>query len=77
MKQTTSILLIGLFVLAACSSTGEVFVPPTTATVSPQPAVTVIKVLPTPMRPSQTVVYEGLQMVMSQAEITTSYFNGI
>jgi predicted small lipoprotein YifL len=73
MRQAIVILFIGLFVLAACSSTGPVLVPPATATASPQPGPTEVKVLPTPMSPSQTVPYEDLQVVMSEAEITTSY----
>jgi hypothetical protein len=46
MKQTTSILLIGLFVLSACTSAGEVVVPPTTTTASPQPTATEARYCP-------------------------------
>lgn len=72
MKNTQSIVLIGLFILTACSPTGGL-VTPVTITASPQPTAIETKVLPTPMSPSQMVVYEDLQVVMSQAEITTSY----
>jgi hypothetical protein len=72
LKRTSDILLIGLFILTACSSTGQ-SAAVVTVTAPPQPTATEIKVLPTPMSPSQMVVYEGLQVSMSQAEITTSY----
>jgi Domain of unknown function (DUF4352) len=72
MKKVSGILFIGLFILAACSSTGQ-STAVVTVTAPPQPTATEIKVLPTPMSPSQTVVYEDLQVAMNQAEITTSY----
>jgi hypothetical protein len=72
MNKTPNILLLGLFILTACSSTSQP-VEVVTTTVAPTPYVTEVKVLPTPMSPSQTVVYEHLQMTMIQAEITTSY----
>ena len=72
MKKLSGILFIGLFALAACSSTGQSAVA-VTATAHPQPTATEIKVLPTPMSPNQMVVYEDLQVSMIQAEITTSY----
>ena len=71
-KTTPKFLFIGLFILTACSSTGE-SVTPVTITAPPQLTETEVKVLPTPMSPSQMIVYEDLQVVMSQAEITTSY----
>jgi hypothetical protein len=73
MKKTPGILLIGLFILTACSSAGESTVAIAAGTASPQPTATEVKALPTPMSPSQTAIYEDLQVVMSQAEITTSY----
>lgn len=73
MKKTSSILLIGLLILTACSSAGESSPTPAIATASLQPTAVETKVLPTPMSPGQTVVYDDLQVVMDQAEITTSY----
>ena len=73
MKITPSVLFIGLFIFTACAAAGESSATPAGAAASPQPTGTEIKVLPTPMSPSQTVVYHDLQVVMSQAEITTSY----
>lgn len=73
MKKTSSILLIGLFILTACVSAGESSVTPAAATASPQPTAIETKVLPTPMSPSQMVVYDDLQVMMIQAEITTAY----
>lgn len=72
MKKTPGILLIGLFIITACSSTGEP-VTPVPITTSPQPTAIQTKVLPTPISAGQAVVYEDLQVVMSQAEITASY----
>ena len=72
MKKPPNVLLIGLFILTACSSAGE-SVTPVTITAPPGPTAIETKVLPTPMSPSQMVVYEDLQVMMSQAEITTSY----
>ena len=69
---TPNVLLIGPFVSTACASTGE-SATPVTITAPPQPTATETQALPTPMSPSQTVVYEDLQVMMSQAEITTSY----
>ena len=72
MNKTPNILLLGLFILTACSSTGQP-VAAVTLTAPPLPAVTEVKVLPTAISPSQAVIYEEFQVVMSQAEITTSY----
>jgi hypothetical protein len=72
MKKSPTILFIGLFILTACSSTGE-SVTPVTITASPQPTAIETKVLPTPISPGQTIVYDDLQVKMSEAEITTSY----
>jgi hypothetical protein len=72
-KTTPTILLITLFLLNSCASAGRSSGTPVTVTaISPSNA-TEVKVLPTPMPPTQTVVYEDLQVEMSQAEITTSY----
>jgi hypothetical protein len=72
-EKTPNILLIGLFILTACSSSGETSATPASATASLQSTAPVTKVLPTPMSPSQMIVYDDLQVVMSQAEVTTSY----
>lgn len=72
MKKTPTILFIGLFILTACSSTGE-SITPVTIRVSPQPTAIETKVLPTPISRDQTIVYDHLQVKMSEAEITTSY----
>jgi hypothetical protein len=72
MTKTLGILLIGLFILTACSSTGEL-VTPVTVTTSPPPTAAGTKALPTPISPGQMVVYEDLEVVMDQAEITASY----
>jgi len=72
MKKIPTILLIGLFILTACSSKAQP-VAAVTITAPPLPGETEVKVLPTPMPPSQMILYEDLQVEMKQAEITSSY----
>jgi hypothetical protein len=64
--------LFGLLIVSACNSAGETVVPAPVPSSTPQ-AVVESKSLPTPMSPSQMIVYDNLQVVMSEAEITTSY----
>jgi hypothetical protein len=73
MQKTPGILLIGLFILTACSSAGESSATPASATVSPQPTTTELKVLPTPSSPGDSVTWRDLQVSMDQAEITDSF----
>lgn len=63
--------LFGLSILAACNTASGPVVPAPAPSASPQP--TVEKSLPTPVAPGQMVIYDDLQVVISQAEITTSY----
>ena len=75
MKNLQNVLLrnlIGLFILAACSSTGE-SVTPVTATAPPQPAATEIKILPTPASPGDSMTWQSLQVTMGQVEITKDF----
>jgi hypothetical protein len=65
-------LLFGLLVLTGCNSTSGPAIPTPAPSASPQPTVET-KSLPTPGSPGQMVVYDDLQVVMGQAEITTSY----
>ena len=74
MKKISSILLIGLFLLTACSAAGE-SVTPTIAVASPQPTVTEVKVLPTPSSPGDSITWRDLQVSMDQAEISDSFIN--
>ena len=64
--------LFGLLLVTACNSAdGPVIptpVPSATAQVTAEN-----KSLPTQISPSQTIVYDNLQVVMSEAEITSSY----
>ena len=63
--------LFGLLIFSACNSaSGPAPTPVSSAT--PQTAVE-NKILPTPVSPGQRVVYDDLQVAMSQAEITTGY----
>lgn len=68
-NTTPQILLIGLFVLTACSSTGEsvVTVP------SPLPAPTEVRVLPTPASDGDSINWRDLQVTMDQIEITDEF----
>jgi hypothetical protein len=65
--------LFGLLLLAACNSTSVPALPTPTLAPSATPPPTVEKSLPTPVAPGKTVIYGDLQVVMNQAEITTSY----
>ena len=64
--------LCGLLICTACESVSTPIIPTPVPSASPQPTV-VYKSLPPPVSPGQMVVYDDLQVVMSQAEITTSY----
>jgi hypothetical protein len=67
-------IFVGLFFLAACSSTGKA-VTPTVATASPQPTATEITALPTPASPGDSITWRNLQVTMDQIEITGEYVN--
>ena len=64
--------LLGLLMVAACTTASEAVVPTSIPSPTPQ-AIAEIKTLPTPAPLDQMVVYDDLQVVMSEAEITTSY----
>ena len=64
--------LFGLLIVTACNSASGAVVPTSVPSSTPQ-ATAENKSLPTPMSPSQMVVYDNLQVVMSETEITTSY----
>jgi hypothetical protein len=70
MKKTLSILLLGIFLLIACSSAGESASARATATASPQPTATA---LPTPSSPGDTISWQNLQVTMDQLEVTQDY----
>jgi hypothetical protein len=69
-KMIPSILTIGLFVLASCSSPREVI---TTPTALPQPTAT--RVFPTPSSPGASVLWRDLQVSMDRPELTDSFVN--
>jgi hypothetical protein len=62
-------LVIGLFVLAACSGTV------TSTPAFPPPTETVAPALPTPSSPGDPIIWRDLQVSMDQAEITDSFIN--
>jgi hypothetical protein len=75
MKKTLNLVLSSLFgmlIITACNSTSGVVIP--TSIPSSTPRVDVEnKSLPTPVSSGQMIVYDNLQVEMSEAEITTSY----
>ena len=74
-KKVPGLLLIALFVLAACAS-GEGFSStPGVGTSSSQPTPTKVNVLPTPSSPGDSVTWRNLQVSMDRAEITDSFIN--
>lgn len=60
------IVLFDLVILTACSSTGNV-------TILPQPTPTEVRVLPTSSASGDTILWQGLQVTMDQAEITEDF----
>ncbi|HXQ38720.1 MAG TPA: DUF4352 domain-containing protein [Anaerolineales bacterium] len=73
MKKAPGILLIGLFMLTACSSADESSAAPETAIASPQPTATEVKVFPTPSSRGDSIIWQDLQVSMDQTEITESF----
>jgi len=71
MNETVSILLIGLVVLSACSSTGGSSATQPTATSSPLP--TIATKIPAPSAPGDSITWDALQVTMDQLEITQAY----
>src|SRR5688572_30094896 len=71
-KVISNVLLPGLFVLAACSSTNGLS---STPTALPQPTATVTRVFPTPSSPGDRVVWRDLQVSMDRPEITDTFIN--
>lgn len=71
LKRLSSI-LFSLLILTACNSANTPVVSTPAPSASPQPTA-IFKSLPTPVSPGQIVSYKDLQVVMSQAAITTSY----
>ena len=72
MTKTLMLVLSGLFgllIVTACNSASGAVIP----TPAASPTLQAVESLPTPISPSQTVVYHNLQMMMREAEITTSY----
>lgn len=73
MKKTSIIFFFGLFILTACSSADKSSITQATATTSPQPTATEIKVLPTPSSPGDSITWDTLQATMDQLEVTQEY----
>jgi hypothetical protein len=71
-KVISNVLLPGLFVLAACSSTNGLS---STPTALPQPTATVTRVFPTPSSPGDSALWRDLQLSMDQPEITHTFIN--
>ena len=72
MTKTLMLVLSGLFgllIVTACNSPSGAVIPAH----APSPTLQAVESLPTPISPSQMVVYHNLQMTMREAEITTSY----
>ncbi len=64
--------MFGLLMITTCSPASGIITPASIPSSTPQLAAE-NKTLPTPISSSQAIVYKNLQMVMSEAEITTSY----
>jgi len=72
-KRLPLFLLIALCVLTACSYKEETSSTLATATASPPPTATATRVPPTPSSPSDSILWDNLQVTMDQLEITQEY----
>ena len=75
MRKIPGTLLIGLLIFTACTSAEESSVTVATATASPRPTATEVKLLPTPSSPGDSVNWRDLKVSMDQAELTDSFIN--
>jgi hypothetical protein len=66
------VVFFGLVGMAGCSPASGPTIPTPAPSASAQPTME-YKSLPTPVSPNQMIVYNDLEVTMSQAEITTSY----
>jgi hypothetical protein len=72
LKKVSRTLFIGLILLTACSTTGK-SPDMVTATSTPPPTATAIKVLPTPASPRDSILWKALQVTIDRPEITQEY----
>ncbi len=72
LKKAYHILLFGLIVLSACTTQRESQSIPATATQTPLPTSTPTP-LPTASSPSDSIIWDDLQVTMDQLEITNEY----
>src|SRR6266498_5049279 len=73
MKNTTAILLSGLFILTACASANQTSTTDFPATPSSLPTATEIMPLPTPASPGVSITWDQLQVTMDRLEVTQDY----
>ena len=72
-QKSPFILLIGLFILAACATKSESRSIPATVTPTPLPTATATRVLPTPSSPNDSILWDDLRVTMDRLEITDEY----
>jgi len=72
LKKLFSTLFIGMIILTACATKDESTPPTATATQPPLPISTPTP-LPTPSSPSDSILWDNLQVTMDQLEITDEY----
>jgi hypothetical protein len=73
LKKLTLVLLFGLITLTACTTKSTSQSIPATATQPPRPTVAVSTVVPAPSSPSDSILWDDLQVTMDQLEITNEY----
>ena len=73
LKKLTLVLLFGLITLTACTTKSTSQSTPATATQPPRPTVAVPTAVPTPSSPSDSILWDDLQVTMDQLEITNEY----
>jgi hypothetical protein len=73
LKKIPAALLLGLLIFCACSQRQTTTAPLATATASPQPTATATRLLPTPSSSGDSIVWEELQVMMDQLDVTRDY----
>jgi len=72
-KKILGILLLGLFIVTACSQTNTDTAPSATATASPPPVPTATRVIPTPSARGDFILWDNLRVSLDQLEVTQDY----
>jgi len=75
LRNLSRILIIGLVILTACTPQFEALKESATATATqtPHPTATATRIVPTPSSPSDSILWDDLEVTMDHLEITQDY----